>query len=285
MEIIMFKSNSTCISGTKLLCGTVVALSVFTFSAEATEKITELRHSVYVGGLFLGSINTEIAEENHNYRIESIANTSKTFDWAFKWIAKGKTVGLIDSEKVSPFLHRHESVWNKNVRSATMNYDQSGVVTVETTGKLSSDPNKYTPIDPASLTNSIDPMSAILLVSNRLESGQGCNADVPVFDGRRRYDVKLTEKDSKLFKPSRYSVFAGEAIGCKIDIVKKGGFKKGPDNYDRMNQEIVVWAAAPVAGARIVPVRMQVKTDFGSAELHLEQYHEGPIRLVSKNSR
>lgn len=281
----MFKSNSDGKSRTGLLCGTVLALGVFTVSATAAEKITELKHSVYVGGLFLGSINTEIAEENQNYRIESIANTSKTFDWAFKWIAKGKTVGLIDSDKVSPFLHRHESTWNKNARSATMNYDQSGVVTVETTGKKSSDPNKYTPIDPNSLTNSIDPMSAILLVSNRLESGQGCNGEVPVFDGRRRYDVKLTEKDSKLFKPSRYSVFAGEAIGCKIDIVKKGGFKKGPDNYDRMNQEIIVWAAAPVAGARVVPVRMHVDTDFGRMELHLEQYNEGPIQLVSKNAK
>ncbi|USG60436.1 DUF3108 domain-containing protein [Sneathiella marina] len=281
----MFRSNSVGKSKAGLVCGTVLALSVYTVSAAAAEKITELKHSVYVGGLFLGSIDTEIGEENNNYRIESIANTSKTFDWAFKWIAKGKTVGLIDDDKISPFLHRHESSWNKNVRSATMNYDPSGSVEVETTGKISSDPNKYTPIDPGSLTNSIDPMSAMLLVSNRLESGQGCNAEVAVFDGRRRYDVKLTEKDSRLFKPSRYSVFAGEAIGCKIDIVKKGGFKKGQDNYDRMNQEIVVWAAAPVAGARVVPVRMQVSTDFGRMELHLEEYHEGPIQLVSRNAK
>jgi len=281
----MFISKSMGKISTILVAGTVFAIGTIPLSANASEKITELKHSVYVGGLFLGSIDTEIGQDNDKYRIESVANTSKAFDWAFKWVAKGKTVGWLNGENVTPFLHKHESTWNKNIRSATMTYDPSGSVTVETTGKKSSDPNKYTPIDPDSLTNSIDPMSAMLLVANRLESGQGCNAEVPIFDGRRRYDVKLTEKDGRLFKPSRYSVFEGMAIGCKIEIVKKGGFKKGPDNYDRLVDEIVIWAAAPATGARVVPVRMQMETDFGSMELHLERYRDGPIQLVSRNAK
>lgn len=95
----------------------------------------------------------------------------------------------------------------------------------------------------------------------------------------------MTEKDGRLFKPSRYSVFEGIAIGCKLEIVKKGGFKKGPDNYDRLVDEIVIWAAAPVAGARVVPVRMQMDTELGRLELHLERYNEGPIQLVSRNAK
>jgi hypothetical protein len=274
----IFKTSRTLLAGTVL---TATALSAPSFAAE---KVTELKHSVYVGGLFLGSIDTEIEQSNDSYSIETIANSSKTFDWAFRWTAKGKTVGLITEDKISPFLHRHESAWNDNRRTATMNYDTAGSVTVEKTGKESTDPNKYTPIDPDSTTNSVDPMSAILFVTNRMEAGEGCNAQVPVFDGRRVYDLKLTEIGEKLFNPSSYSVFEGTATGCKIEIVKKGGFKKNPDAVSQMNQDLIVWVAAPVEGGRVVPVRMQVDTDYGSVELHLERYSDGPVQLVSKNA-
>jgi hypothetical protein len=265
--------------------GSLLITTFFSVSAIAADKTTEMQHSVYVGGLFLGSINTEVKEDHGNYRISTSASSSKTFEWAFRWIAKAQSVGLIEPAKVAPFVHRHESAWNDNMRTATMNYTDSGKVTVKTTGKQSTDPNKYSPVDPASLTNSIDPMSAILQVTNQLEAGQKCNALVPVFDGRRRYDIKLTDSGEKLFKPSRYSVFQGEAIGCKIDIVKKGGFKRDFDENVQLDQDLIIWAAAPVEGGRIVPVRMQVDTDFGRVELHLERYSDGPVKLVSKNSR
>jgi hypothetical protein len=78
-------------------------------------------------------------------------------------------------------------------------------------------------------------------------------------------------------------VFEGSAVGCKIDVVKKGGFRRDMDSADKFNQEVVVWAAPPVAGGRVVPVRMQVDTEFGRMELHLDRYSEGPLRLVSRN--
>jgi len=268
----------------RALACSAMAFSVFSMEAAAAEKTTELQHSVYVGGLFLGNINTEIEQDRGRYRIESTAVTSKTFDWAFRWMARGTSIGSMNADKFAPVVHSHESAWNGNTRSAVMNYSDAGTVKVETTATKTADPNKFTPIDPDSLTNSMDPMSAILLITNRLEAGQGCNAEVPVFDGRRRYDVKLTEKAEKSFNPSPYSVFKGKAIGCKIEVVKKGGFKKEPDNFNRIDQELVIWAAAPYEGARIVPVRMQVDTDFGRMELHLEKYSDGPVKLVSKNA-
>lgn len=247
------------------------------------ENTIETHHSVYVGGLYLGGITTQIEQDGNRYKIDSAATTSKAFEWALSWIANGETIGIVDPGKFSPLVHEHESAWNKKLRTVKMDYDKSGKITVERSGKRSSNPNKYVPIDPKSLPNSIDPMTAMLAASSRLEAGKDCTMDLPVFDGERRYDVHLTQKGERVFKPSRYSVFSGPAVGCKIDVTKKGGFKKDSINQNNLTQEFVVWAAAPVSGGRVVPVRMEVSTEFGVLELHLDRYHEGGINLVSRN--
>ncbi|MCF8466853.1 MAG: DUF3108 domain-containing protein [Sneathiella sp.] len=265
------------------LAGIVLVCSAYAGQAMANEKTTELHHSVYLGGLLLGGIETRIEQDQNHYKIESAADTSKVFDWAFNWAAEGMSVGAIGLDKFFPRQHEYRSVWNRKVRTVNMEYGKSGAITVEKSIERDDAADKFTPLDPKSLRNSFDPMTAILMITNRLEEGKGCNAELPIFDGQRRYDVQLTEKKERTFKPSRYSVFEGAAHGCKIDVVKKGGFRLESNNNRKFDQEVVVWAAAPVAGGRIVPVRMQLDTEFGRMELHLDRYSEGPLRLVSRN--
>jgi hypothetical protein len=97
----------------------------------------------------------------------------------------------------------------------------------------------------------------------------------------------LSEKPARYFKPSRYSVFEGNAIGCKIDIVRKGGFpvKRNYDRDPNANQEVIVWVGAPIENGHVVPVRLRMETQFGMMEMHLDRYREGPMQLVSNNSK
>jgi len=253
--------------------------------AVAAEKETDLYYSVYLGGLYLGSIETEVRQGEGSYKIESAANTNEAFNWVINWFARGETEGFVDLGKFFPRQHQHKSAWNKNVRTVTLDYAKSGEVRVQKTSTRPEPEKKYTSIDPDSLVNSIDPMTAILTMSNRLDRGEGCDAQLPVFDGHRRYDVQLTEKPAKYFKSSRYSVFEGRAVGCKIEIVKKGGFPVDQDHQRNADQELVIWAGSPIDGGHIVPVRMQVETQFGAMELHLDRYREGSQELASHNAQ
>ncbi|MZR32518.1 DUF3108 domain-containing protein [Sneathiella litorea] len=261
--------------------------ALFSRSVVAAEDETDLYYSVYIGGLYLGSIETEVRQGQSSYIIEGAARTNEAFNWMFTWFATSETQGLISLDKFFPRQHQHKSAWNKNVRTVSMDYVNTGEVKVHKTATRIDSPDKYTPISPDSLTNTIDPMTAILTMTNRLEKGKGCNAQLPIFDGHRRYDVLLTETPMRNIKPSRYSVFDGQAIGCKIDFIRKGGFPANR-NYDRppnADQEIIVWAGAPIRNGRIVPVRMTLDTQFGVMELHLSRYREGPVQLVSRNSQ
>tara|TARA_E500000305_G_C4006927_1_gene230491 strand:+ start:419 stop:1273 length:855 start_codon:yes stop_codon:yes gene_type:complete len=270
-----------------LLVAFALASAVVSPAALAAEKNSELHYTVYLGGLYLGSIETEIEQGDSQYKIESTANTSQAFNWIVSWFASGETEGLIGLDKFFPSQHQHKSTWNQNVRVVTMDYGKSGSVRVEKTTTRNEDSGQYTPIDPASLTNSVDPMTAILTMTNQLDEGKGCTARLPIFDGHRRYDAILSDVPSRYFKPSRYTVFSGNAIGCKLEFDRIGGFpvdQQQSFNSDSQ-QDVVVWAGAPIEGGRIVPVRMQLKTRFGNMEMHLDRYREGPLQLVSQNSQ
>lgn len=286
-DLCMYAYKNSWIESSRLLvAGLTLGIALVSQPAAAAKKNSELHYTVYLGGLYLGGIETEIEQGDSRYKIESEASTSEAFNWVIRWFANGETKGLIGLDKFFPRQHQHKSTWNQNVRVVTMDYGESGSVRVEKTTSRDEDPGKYTPIDPASLTNSIDPMTAILTVTNRLEEGKGCTTQLPIFDGHRRYDVLMTETPSRYFKPSRFSAFSGEAIGCKLDFVKIGGFPVNRQKIEiNSDQGVVVWAGTPIEGGRIVPVRMHMKTQFGDMELHLDRYREGPLQVVSRNSQ
>ncbi|TNE35070.1 MAG: DUF3108 domain-containing protein [Alphaproteobacteria bacterium] len=252
------------------------------FVKPAIADTTVLHHSVYLGGLYLGGIETRIEEGERHYQIETSAKTSKNFDWLLRWTIDGNSKGLVSADKLYPLEHRYESIWNRDLRTVKVDYRKSGKVEVETTGKPWNPSAHRTPVDPASLTGSVDPMTAILTLTELLDRGENCTTEIPVFDGHRRYDVKVEQQAARYFRPSRLSIFSGNAIGCRIEVEKRGGFIAGGKIRDLSTQEPVIWAAAPADGARIVPVRMQMQTEFGELMLHLDGYQEGSIRLVKQ---
>lgn len=246
-------------------------------------SLTKLHHSVYLGGLYLGGVTTKIREEDGSYRIETSADSNDTFSWMFEWIAKAESEGAVKNGIVAPAQHSHESKWNKKTRTANINFQPDGKVFFHTTGKPYDNPKKYVLLDPDTVHDSLDPMSAMLQVSSWLSEGRGCQGKVPVFDGRRRYDIRFSETPMKMISKSDYSVFRGLAQGCKIEVDKIGGFKRELSDFEKRQQEIVIWVAQPLEGGPFVPVNVTVNTGLGALVMHLDLVKRGAVQLVSKN--
>ncbi len=251
--------------------------------AVAGEKL-ELTHTVYLGGLYLGNVKTDIVQADNKYQIESKAQTNGTWKWLFSWIAEGRSSGVIKNAKILPQSHGHKSAWNDKKRGAVIEYSPSGQVDFKLVGKGNDNLKKYTPLDLSSIHMSLDPMSLVLAASEQMQEDGQCSGEYSVFDGRRRYDILLSSVSDQLFGSSDYSVFEGKAYGCKIKVVKKGGFRR-ESNYDfPADKDLVLWAGTPIDGGMIVPVRMHVETEFGAMEMHLARYSQGDTRLASKNA-
>lgn len=261
---------------------TAFAAGLLPAGAVVSEEKLKLTHTVYMGGLYVGDVKTDIVQTDDSYSIETKAQSSDTFKWLFSWVAEGQSRGLIDGNRFSPKAHIHQSAWNKKKRGAFIEYSPTGEVTFEIVGKPNANLKKYTPLDLKSIHSSYDPMTVLLATATRLQNGEECVGNYPVFDGRRRYDIVLSEVGEKLFAPSEYSVFQGSAKGCKIKVDKKGGFNRNSAYDVTEARDLVLWTAAPAEGTRVVPVRMQVETEFGAIEVHLANYSQGKVKLASK---
>lgn len=127
------------------------------------------------------------------------------------------------------------------------------------------DPERV-PITDAQKRGVIDPMTAILLRvpgTGDPRVPESCNQDLPVFDGRLRYNLKLTYK--RMEKVQADKGYGGPAVVCSAQFVPVGGYipTRAAIKYLVKSHDIEFWFV-PISGTRyMVPFRAQIQTPFG----------------------
>jgi hypothetical protein len=135
------------------------------------------------------------------------------------------------------------------------------------------------PVTDAHRRGVTDPMSASL---NRVPgngdpvSAEACQRSVSVFDGRMRYDLRLTYKRMEQVKAEKG--YHGPAVVCAVYFSPVAGFipHRAAVKYLIDQRDMEVWLA-PVAGTRVlVPYRVSVPTPLGPAVLQATQFVSVP---------
>ncbi len=259
------------------------ALVAFGSTSVVAAETLNMTHSVYLGGFFMGTFQTEFTQQNDSYSIRAVAKSNRSLDWFFTWDAVAFSSGKLKGQQILPEEHRYQSKWKDETRGAEIEFQTTAPPKYEITGKKSNNPKKYTPINHLELMKAIDPLTAIMAATFKLEGEGKCDGTFPVFDGRRHYEINLKDVGNATFNKSDYSVFQGSAQGCRITYNKLGGFKKNSDF--ELEDDLDIYMAAPVDGGRVVPVRMRVDTELGGFELHLERYKFRDVQLASRNAK
>ena len=113
-----------------------------------------------------------------------------------------------------------------------------------------------------------DPLSAITY----LVSGVGASADnpcavvLPVFDGRRRYNVEITKiKDTTVSMDN--GLYKGHALLCQIKYKQLAGFKprviKEGANFPTINAWVATFPSVQAGRDYVVPLRVWADTSYG----------------------
>jgi hypothetical protein len=237
--------------------------------AGAAEPV-RLGYAIYAGGFHVLDATIVLDLGREGYTVEVNAQTQGVLGTFFPWQTLARSDGRMNAGEAVPRTHKQTGTWRGKDRAVNLYYDGSGSVLAEV--RPPDDPAEREPVPPEMVPGTTDPLSAVLSVAGAVAVGRGCSETVPVFDGRRRYDLTFQEMGSRNLSPSKYSVFSGTAVQCQVTSkVLAGNWKKdgGFASDDEKRKPVALMLARVVEGMPPMPVRLEGESRFGEVIMHL----------------
>jgi len=245
------------------------AATLMVSQASAAQPV-RLGYAIYAGGFHVLDASIVLDLGRDAYTVEVNAQTQGILGTLFPWQTAARSDGKLKAGTAEPRIHRQTGKWRGEDRAVSLYYDGSGSVIAEV--RPPDDPDEREPVPPELVPGTTDPLSAVLSVAGAVAVGRGCSETVPVFDGRRRYDLTFQAMGSRTLPPNRYSLFSGPAVQCQVTSkMLAGGWKKsgGWASDDEKKTPVSLMLAPVVEGMPPVPVRLEGHHRFGEVIMHL----------------
>lgn len=258
------------------------ALTFLGMAVPASAETIGARYEIYAGGFHALGIHARAVVTEETYDIEASLKTTGFIDWILRFSQTLTGRGQIGSS-TTPLLYLSEGTFFGTQRTTRLDYRPEG--RIEATLRPSNEDDDRTPITEDMKLGTIDPMSVFVAVNRSArETGEPCNAKVPVFDGRRRFNVVLEQDGVSAVEPSRFTAFSGPALRCKFSMERLGGFQANPRFNARTPRISTLFLARFGEGAMWLPVRLESDSTFGYVIGHLVEV-DAPARPLGRGLR
>ena len=268
------------IRGLLLAALLAAALPFEAASAEAPGSLS-LSYDMWEGGLHALSFKTRMNRDESNYSVKLSVRTRGLAWLLHPYSLKAQTEGVADETGLRPLHYRSTSEKRGKTRRQEINYLDDGSLDVRIEPKKNGRRKNRVPDH---LTfGTLDPASALYSIIEAFARVGRCEGSIPVYDGRRRYDLLVTQAGARTLRSNGYGMYSGPATVCRIAVEQLAGFKKKKRRAGRFPSTVEVWLAPVAAGEQPVPVRLEGKTDRGHMVLHLvEAQHRERIERAAR---
>jgi len=244
--------------------------------------------TVYLGGvLFIeGGFDARILRDDYHLstQMKTTGLAGRFYPADYQLTSEGR----LAAEHIEPRRFYSYTKAEGDERHLTMTYSKARVPHLSATPPYSRDDLKE--VNPALQLNTQDPISVLLVpVSGATDP---CERTIPVFDGRRRFNLKLSYQGTKKMtipdsaeaaRPAK----SVNAVVCSIryEAIAPAEKKRRFTKMLRQNNDMKVWLA-PFDGARVyMPVRFELGTPFGSAVLLLQNLKEQQVADLNPDKK
>lgn len=262
----------------------LVALSVGGISVLAAEMpskskgLRELRltYEIFVGGFHSGHVNLSVHRNSKYYELFAVTTSMGPIDFLVGFRSYAQSRGEVSEEGFAPYSHHVNNVWTGDIRFVRIDYDKNQEIEaapVRTVVHPTHEIDERDLVAFGDRRGTIDPLSAALRAAHQSDGSNGrtpCNDSIPVFDGRRRYNLNFEDVGSELIDGPYYD---GQALKCRTSIERIAGFSGNPflpQSKDLEGGEI--WFAELVPNFPPIPVRFKADIGLGNAFVHLMNY-------------
>lgn len=244
--------------------------------------VFDATYSVYASGFHALKATTHIDMGQKDYKTNIHIETAGLLGKLAPWHGTLKVNGNIpDPAKATlhPENHSFSNTWRKKTKVTQQIYDGKGTLLRTQTQEEERAPQIKTP-EPELTQDTIDILSAALQTMRNANATQSCTHKSAVFDGKRRFDLSFSEKKKDVFKASKYSAYEGFVAKCAVEIIPVAGkWRDKPRGWMSIQEQSrdrgalpVIWFGRASENGPYFPVKLQVKTKYGTLILHLKSY-------------
>ena len=238
-----------------------------------------LKYDVYAGGFKALNASLVMDLDKKAYDMELEAETQGFVGNLFPWKAAFSTSGHAEKGALIPNTYTERNTWRKGVKITEMNYAPDGKILKTITqgdGKTTTDRD----VNNVLARNTMDLLTGTLVIMQSVRNTNKCAGKFPIFDGKRRFNITLSDDGKEILPPSKYSSFDGEAVRCTLKVEPVAGFRKKDENrgwmavqnYTEARRKLpTLWLARMKDSNQVVPVRMEIASDYGSVVAHLSK--------------
>jgi hypothetical protein len=220
-----------------------------------------LQYDVRYGPFQIMEMRTTTRLDGDRYQASSDVRTVGLAGVLFPWWASSDSRGMRADGDLRPLRYRTAGEYRGRRRSAELDYASGDLrVRIDPPPEL----DDRDPVPATLQRDTLDPISATLSAVL-----SGCRGQLRVFDGRRRYDLTLSDLGEADVPASRNAFYSGKARHCRADVQPLAGFWRSEPRHDERPTHVDFWLAAPRPGFLTVPVYLELSAPRGTLAIHL----------------
>lgn len=253
-------------------CALIAAIPAYGQGAPGQGKL-EARYGVTMAGITIGQASWTVDIGNGRYASSATGKASGMMSVLVSGEGTVSARGAVKDGKLTPSSFISTITHDDDKSDTKMTLD-NGLVK-----ELSAETQKpvadRVPVTEAHRQGVVDPVTALLIPMAAAADGvskEDCQRTLPVFDGRRRYDLRLTFKRMDTVKADKG--YAGPVVVCAVGFQARAGHRTSSTlvKYLSEGRDIELWLA-PVAGTNaLAPFRASFASMLGNLVIQAKQF-------------
>ncbi len=237
-------------------------------------------YEVYAGGLHAMSIDMDMFMNPTDYRVQMKARPHGMIGKLLPWRGMYQVNGQIKDNTLQPKQQIQTSSWNLETDKTILNYNEKGQlikakrVELKDGETIRAYEHAFTPEMAA---NTVDLMTSVTVMFKKADEKETCNTSVPVFDGKRRFNMVFKQIGTSNLTANRFNAYQGTAIKCTVEIDPVAGWQEKKRGYFRIQETSrangslpTIWLGRAYANGPMIPVRMEIKSEYGAILMHFK---------------
>lgn len=232
-------------------------------------------YDIYIGGIHLLTADVLFEEGAHTYHARLNGQTYGVVYKVFPWNTELDAEGRIKNDQLMPTEYATHDVWGQKSKTMKLHFSKGNIVS-----EYNPPEEDKNPLPPDQRVGALDPITALLQMLAHVALTNNCNVSVPVFDGKRRFDVTAKDTGSEYIDEDDYGVYKGVAHTCDASFKQVAGewtekiksrfWKKADNGEDR--EPFHVWLAQIEPSMPQLAVRIETGSVWGDVIMHLTKW-------------